>query len=29
VKRLRRLPEGTILEARLENPAGGEPFVLR
>lgn len=29
VKRVRRLPEGTIIEARLENPAGGEPFVLR
>jgi len=29
VKRLRRLPGGTIIEARLENPAGGEPFVLR
>lgn len=29
VKRLRRLPEGTVIEARLEDPAGGEPFVLR
>jgi hypothetical protein len=29
VKRLRRIPEGTIVEARLENPAGGAPFVLR
>ena len=29
VKRLRSVPEGSILEARLENPAGGEPFVLR
>jgi hypothetical protein len=29
VKRLRRVPEGTIVEARLENPAGGPPFVLR
>jgi hypothetical protein len=29
VKRLRRIPDGTIIEARLENPAGGEPFVLR
>jgi len=29
VKRLRALPEGSVLEARLENPAGGEPFVLR
>lgn len=29
VKRLRALPAGSILEARLENPAGGEPFVLR
>ena len=29
VKRLRRLPEGTVIEARLENPAGGEPFVIR
>lgn len=29
MKRLRRLPEGAILEARLENPAGGAPFVIR
>ncbi len=29
MKRLRRIPDGTILEARLENPAGGAPFVLR
>jgi hypothetical protein len=29
VKRLRRIPDGTIIEARLENPAGGESFVLR
>lgn len=29
VKRLRRIPEGTIVEARLENPAGGAPFVMR
>lgn len=29
VKRLRRIPEGTIIEARLENPAGGAPFVIR
>jgi hypothetical protein len=29
VKRLRSLPEGAILEARLENPAGGAPFVIR
>lgn len=29
VKRLRRLPAHTVIEARLENPAGGEPFVLR
>jgi len=29
VKRLRALPEGSIIEARMENPAGGEPFVLR
>jgi hypothetical protein len=29
VKRLRRMPDGAILEARFENPAGGEPFVLR
>jgi hypothetical protein len=29
LKRLRRMPDGTIIEARLENPAGGEPFVLR
>jgi hypothetical protein len=29
VKRLRRIPEGTIIEAQLENPAGGAPFVLR
>jgi hypothetical protein len=29
VKRLRRLPEGTVIEARLENPAGGAPFVIR
>jgi hypothetical protein len=29
VKRLRRIPDGAIIEARLENPAGGEPFVLR
>ena len=29
VKRLRRIPEGTIIEARLEDPAGGEPFVIR
>jgi hypothetical protein len=29
VKRVRRLPEGTVIEARLEDPAGGEPFVLR
>jgi hypothetical protein len=29
VKRLRRIPDGTILEAELENPAGGEPFVIR
>lgn len=29
VKRLRRIPDGTVVEARLENPAGGEPFVLR
>ena len=29
VKRLRRIPEGTIIEAVLENPAGGAPFVLR
>ena len=29
VKRLRRMPEGAVLEARMENPAGGEPFVLR
>jgi hypothetical protein len=28
-KRLRRIPGGTIIEARLENPAGGEPFILR
>jgi len=29
VKRLRRIPDGAILEARLENPAGGAPFVIR
>ena len=29
MKRLRRVPDGAILEARLENPAGGAPFVLR
>ena len=29
MKRLRRIPEGTIIEARLENPAGGAPFALR
>lgn len=29
VKRLRRIPSGTIVEAELENPAGGAPFVLR
>ncbi|MDH3318913.1 MAG: hypothetical protein OEO84_04400 [Betaproteobacteria bacterium] len=29
VKRLRRIPDGTILEAVLANPGGGEPFVLR
>jgi hypothetical protein len=29
VKRLRRIPGGTVIEARLENPAGGAPFVLR
>jgi hypothetical protein len=29
VKRLRRIPDGTILEARLEDPAGGAPFVIR
>jgi hypothetical protein len=29
VKRLRRIPDGTIVEARLEDPAGGAPFVLR
>lgn len=29
MKRLRRIPEGTLIEARLENPAGGAPFVLR
>ena len=29
VKRLRPLPEGAVLEARLENPAGGAPFVIR
>ena len=29
VKRLRRIPDGTIIEAVLENPAGGAPFVLR
>jgi hypothetical protein len=29
VKRLRRIPDGTLIEARLENPAGGAPFVLR
>jgi len=29
VKRLRRIPEGTIIEARLEDPAGGAPFVIR
>lgn len=23
------MPEGTIIEAQLENPAGGAPFVLR
>jgi hypothetical protein len=29
VKRLRRIPEDTIIEARLEDPAGGAPFVIR
>jgi len=29
VKRLRRIPDSTIVEARLEDPAGGAPFVLR
>jgi len=29
VKRLRRIPEGSVIEARLDNPAGGAPFVLR
>jgi len=29
VKRLRRVADGTILEARLEDPGGGAPFVLR
>ena len=29
MKRLRSIPDGTVIEARLENPAGGEPFVLR
>jgi hypothetical protein len=29
VKRLRRIPEGTVIEAILENPGGGEPFILR
>ena len=29
VKRLRRIPDGTIIEAQLENPAGGAPFVVR
>jgi hypothetical protein len=29
VKRRRRIPDGTIIEAVLENPAGGDPFVLR
>jgi hypothetical protein len=29
VKRLRRIPEGSVIEARMENPSGGEPFVLR
>ena len=29
VKRLRRIPDGTLLEAVLEDPGGGEPFVVR
>lgn len=29
MKRARRIPEGTIIEARLEDPSGGAPFVLR
>ena len=29
VKRLRRMPEYAVLEARMEDPAGGEPFVVR
>ena len=23
------MPDGTVIEARMENPSGGEPFVLR
>ena len=28
-RRVRRVPDGTVLEARLEDPAGGAPFVFR
>lgn len=28
-RRVRRVPEGTVLEARLEDPSGGAPFVFR
>ncbi|MDX1434607.1 MAG: hypothetical protein R3286_19350 [Gammaproteobacteria bacterium] len=28
VKRVRRIPDGTLLEARFENPAGGEPLLV-
>ncbi len=29
VQVLRRIPEGTVLEAEFENPAGGDPLVVR
>ena len=29
VKPMRRLAPGTVLEASLENPAGGKPFIIR
>ncbi len=29
VRRLRRVPEGAVIEARLEDPSGGAPFVFR
>jgi len=29
IKPVRRIPDGTIIEAVFENPGGGEPFVVR